>query len=60
MNPAITLSWQRYGLTTMLGAAALSLVGAMGVETGWGNAIRPPLPKATGGPHSPRWPRHLT
>ena len=53
MNPAIALFWQRYGLTTMLGAAALSLVGAMGVETGWGNAIRPPLPKATGGPHSP-------
>ena len=53
MNPAITIFWQRYGLTAMLGATALGLLGAMGVETGWGNAIRSPLPKANGGSHSP-------
>lgn len=38
--------WQRYGLTAMLGLAAVGFLGAIGFETGWGQAVRPPLPNA--------------
>ena len=46
MNPAILVFWQRYGLTAMLGLAAVVSLAVIGFETGWGQAVRPPLPTA--------------
>lgn len=46
MNPSILIFWQRYGLTAMLGLAAVFSLGVIGFETGWGQAMRPPLPTA--------------
>jgi hypothetical protein len=41
MSPAIRVFWQRYGLTATLGLAAIGCLGAIGYETGWGQALRP-------------------
>ncbi len=46
MSPAITVFWQRYGLTAVLGLAAVGCLGAIGYETDWGQALRSPLPAA--------------
>ena len=52
MNPAIQVFWQRYGLTAMLGLAAVVFLGVIGFETGWGLAVRPPLPAADSVPRN--------
>jgi hypothetical protein len=36
--------WKRHPLTVLLGAIALVLLAVIGLETGWGTRIRPPLP----------------
>ncbi len=48
MSPTITIFWQRYGLTAIFGIVSLGLLAAIGVETGFGSAIRPALPTPTG------------
>jgi hypothetical protein len=52
MSPAMRVFWQRYGLTAMLGVAAVGFLGAIGFETGWGQAVRPPLPTANDAPRT--------
>ncbi len=44
----MTIFWQRYGLTAIFGIVSLGLLAAIGVETGFGSAIRPALPSPTG------------
>ena len=53
MRPTILVFWQRYGLTTMLGLAAVGFLGAIGHETGWGQAMRLPLPTLNDAPRAP-------
>ena len=52
MTPAMRLFWQRYGLTATLGLAAIGFLGAVGHETGWGQAVRLPLPAANNVPRT--------
>lgn len=52
MRPTILLFWQRYGLTAMLGLAFAGFLGAIGVETNWGQALRLPLPATTNTPRT--------
>lgn len=47
MNPTMRLFWQRHGLTAMLGLAGVGFLALIGHETGWGQAVRRPLPTAT-------------
>lgn len=53
MNPIITVFWQRYGLTAMLGLAAVGCMGAIGYETDWGQAFRAPMPTANDAARAP-------
>ena len=48
MNPALPLFWQRYGLTALLSLAGVVSIAAIGFETQWGQALRTPMPAATG------------
>lgn len=49
MKPAVRIFWQRHGLTALLGLAAFGCLAALGVETQWGQALRPALPVANAG-----------
>ncbi|MBL0122194.1 MAG: hypothetical protein IPP88_05500 [Betaproteobacteria bacterium] len=53
MSPAIPVFWQRYGLTAMLGVAAVGCMSAIGYETDWGQALRSPLPTASDAARAP-------
>ena len=53
MSPAILVFWQRYGLTALLGLTAVSCLGAIGFETGWGRAVRLTLPTANDATRTP-------
>ena len=53
ISPAVLVFWQRYGLTAMLGLALVGFLGAIGYETGWGQAVRLPLPTANDAPRTP-------